>query len=180
MIRHFAGFGWLICQSQYAPLDIQDSAEMANPTIQQYGSCTPRTHAERPANNTPLTIMAKAGFPGVDDATYEDMIDVLVIQGLGSLGLVDNHGANAVMHAAGHSNIPFFMWFYRRAWVLRDEFGFSWNQKHNAEMVFIFLGIVRRDLPPCSRNAHNSFLFLPGRVRPGPVDRISASPHFLV
>ena len=64
---------------KYAPLDIQDSAEMANLTVQQYGSCTPRTHAERPANNTPLMIMAKAGFPGVDDATYQQMIEFSVI-----------------------------------------------------------------------------------------------------
>ena len=72
MIRHFAepgeggrarrGFGWPTCQSRrsrpsrmikYAPLD-NKTVQKANFTVQQYGSCTPRTHAERPANNTPF------------------------------------------------------------------------------------------------------------------------------
>ena len=37
----------------------------------------------------------------------------------------------AVMHAAGHSNIVFFEWFYRRAHAMAER-GFEWNQKNDA------------------------------------------------
>ena len=76
-----------------------------------------------PANNTPLMTMAKALFPVVDDATYRQMLEFLVVRGSGSPGLVDNFGTNAVMHAAGTANLAFFNWFYTRAHSF-DEFGF--------------------------------------------------------
>ena len=47
-------------------------------------------------------------------------------------GLVNNHDMNAVMHAAGTSNIQFFDWFYERAHPIAER-GFLWDQKNDAK-----------------------------------------------
>ena len=79
-----------------------------------------------------MMIMAKAVFYSVDNDTTEKMLNLLVYNGKGGLSLVDNHGNNAVMHAAGSSNISVFRWFYQRRYQLADA-GFDWNHRNNAK-----------------------------------------------
>ena len=98
-------------------------------TTKQYDVCQPRTHSDRPPNNTPLMLLAKWGSPQVSDEVQERMITALVFDGGGGPGLVDNRGMNAPMHAAGVSNKTFFKWFFNRAVPLKNA-GFNWDQRN--------------------------------------------------
>ena len=98
-------------------------------TNQQYGSCVPRTHCERPCNNTPLMLLAKNGHPTVSAELHVRMIEKLFFRGKGELGAVDNRDMNALMHAAGSGNKTFFRWAADMAKSLKAD-GFNFDQRN--------------------------------------------------
>ena len=74
----------------------------------EYDSCAVRTHSDKPANNTPLIMMAKSQFKIVNDLEYKSMLSQLINAG-GGLCLVDNQRSNAFMHACTSNNFIFFI-----------------------------------------------------------------------
>ena len=96
-----------------------------------YDECTVRTQGGHPPNNTPLMMLSKAQPHLVDQATYVMMIEYLLYNGHGGLSLVDNHGMNAVMLAAGGGNAAFIAWAYERRELIAEE-GFDWEATNDA------------------------------------------------
>ena len=99
-------------------------------TIRQYESCAIRTLGSRPANNTPLMMYMKTECRVVEPSTARFILQKLIFQG-GGLKLVDNHGNNAIMLAAGHGNKLVFQWCHHQHRGLYEECGFDWNQKND-------------------------------------------------
>ena len=76
-------------------------------------------------------MLSKAKPHLVDQATYVRMIEYLLYRGQGGLSLVDNHGMNALMLAAGGGNAAFIAWAYERREGLADG-GFDWEATNDA------------------------------------------------
>ena len=104
--------------------------EAVHHTLSEYGDCTCRTHSDRPTNNTPLMLYAKAACKVVNRHTQIELLETLVKKG-GGINSVDSTGNNAVMLAAGHDNENIFQWFYEHAPFLKEEFRFDWNHKND-------------------------------------------------
>ena len=76
-------------------------------------------------------MLSKAKPRWVDQQTYVNMIEYLVNNGRGGLALVDNHGMNALMLAAGGGNLAFMTWANERKESLAER-GFNWNAVNDA------------------------------------------------
>ena len=103
--------------------------EVVSLTVRQYGTCTPRTHGNRPANNTPLMMLSKGGYPNISDQCVHRMLTHLMTDGIGKPGLVDNRHNNCVMMAAGQGNKVAWDFYHQRAYHL-SLYGFDWAHEN--------------------------------------------------
>ena len=112
-------------------------------TTEQYGTCTIRSHTDRPANNTPLMKLAKWGHPTMSPEFHQRMVTTLVFLGQCEPGAVDNRNMNAFMHACGAGNRPCVGFFFDKAKQFR-ELGFNFDQRNDPDrrnaLGVVFLG----------------------------------------
>ena len=78
------------------------------------------------------------------------------------------HIMNVVMHAAGHSNLTVFFWFYQRTRQLADA-GFEWNQRTTQSVTCSAWSSRQAHTPTCSTGVRT--------LRSGSTCRLTSSPN---